>query len=67
MRTRLLTSLLLTFKISCSAQTAFPTWFHQSFKAQQLDRKFSITPFLKNEILQADFNGDKLDDIAVLR
>lgn len=62
----LLTALLLTFRVSISAQTIFPTWFRQSYKEKHLDRKFSITPFLKKGMLQADFNGDKLTDIAVL-
>lgn len=66
MRTLLLTTLLLVFATCCSAQTTFPGWFHHSFKGKQLDKKFSITPFLKNGFLQADFNGDRLVDIAVL-
>jgi hypothetical protein len=43
-----------------------PTWFQQSFKAKVLDKKFSLTPFLKNGLLEADFNGNKFNDIAVL-
>lgn len=61
-----LTTLLLVFATCCSAQTTFPGWFHHSFKGKQLNKKFSITPFLKNGFLQADFNGDRLVDIAVL-
>ena len=66
MRTLLLITFLLTFKVASSQQPTLPTWFQQSFKAKGLDKKFSITPFLKNELLEADFNGDKFNDIAVL-
>ncbi len=66
MRTLLLITFLLTFKVSSSQQPTLPAWFQQSFKVKGLDKRFSITPFLKKGLLQADFNGDKLKDIAVL-
>lgn len=66
MRTLLSITFLLTFKVASSQQLTLPTWFQTAFKARGLDKKFSITPFIKTGILQADYNGDKLKDIAVL-
>lgn len=66
MRTLLSIILLLTFKVTSSQKLTLPTWFQTVFKAKGLDKKYSITPFLKAGLLQADFNGDKLNDIAVL-
>jgi hypothetical protein len=66
MRTLLLITFLLTCKVASSQQSTLPTWFQTAFKNKKLDQKYLITPFIKTGILQADFNGDKLNDIAVL-
>ena len=66
MRTLLLITFLLTFEVGRSQQPRLPTWFQTAFKTKGLDKKYAITQFLKTGTLQADFNGDKLKDIAVL-
>jgi hypothetical protein len=66
MRTLLLITFLLTFKVSSSRQPSLPTWFQTAFKTKGLDKKYLITRFITNGVLQADFNGDKLNDIAIL-
>jgi hypothetical protein len=49
------------------SQTAtLPVWFSDTFKSKSLDKKYSITTLLKPSLLQADFNGDATQDIAVL-
>jgi len=58
----------IAFITVCGALKAqqLPGWFITAFKAHKLDIKYSMTPFLKPAFLTADFNGDKIPDIAVL-
>ncbi len=49
------------------SQTAtLPNWFSDIFKSKGLDKKYVIATFLKPFYLQADFNGDATQDIAIL-
>ncbi len=43
-----------------------PTWFNNAFKAKKLDRQYEINGYLKKTFLEADFNGDGVNDIAAL-
>lgn len=43
-----------------------PSWFLSTFKSKGLDKKYELGQFLKPSFLQADFNGDASQDIAVL-
>ena len=66
MKTLLLITFLLTCENPSPQQPTLPTWFKTGFKSLGLDKRFLITPFIKPSFLQADFNGDKLNDIAIL-
>lgn len=48
-------------------QTAtLPEWFTATFTNKGLDKKYAVATFLNPSFLQADFNGDTIQDIAVL-
>ena len=66
MRPLLLLVLLFMFSIGYSQTATLPTWFSDTFKSKGLDRKYTIVPFLKPSFLQADFNGDAIQDVAAL-
>lgn len=66
MRPFLLAILLLTFVAGQSQNTTLPTWFSDAFKNKGLDKKYTVTSFLKPSFLLADFNGDSRQDIAIL-
>ena len=66
MRPFLLIVFLLTLTVGHSQTVAIPTWFSDTFKSKGFDKKYSISSFLKPSFLQADFNGDATQDIAVL-
>lgn len=66
MRPPLLFSFLLFFTAGQTQTQALPTWFTEAFKSKGLDKRYSINPFLKPSVLQADFNGDGSPDVAVL-
>lgn len=59
---------IIALVIICHASQAqqLPDWFTTAFKAKKLNTKYSIAPFLRPAFLTADFNGDKINDIAVL-
>lgn len=57
---------LLMLSAVRSQSLMLPTWFTDTLKSEGLDKKYSIASFLKPHILQADFNGDAIQDIAVL-
>ena len=46
--------------------TNLPKWFVDRFKSNELDKKYEFNSFLKSSYLQADFNGDLNQDIAIL-
>jgi hypothetical protein len=56
---------LLPFAAAYSQTTTIPTWFQDSFKRKGLDKKYTISTFLQPSFLQADFNSDATQDIAV--
>ena len=66
MKILLLITFLLRCEVASSQQPTLPNWFKTAFKKVGLDNKFLITPFINTGFLQADFNGDKLNDIAIL-
>ncbi|WP_426669723.1 hypothetical protein ACPPVU_00485 [Mucilaginibacter sp. McL0603] len=52
---------LITF-----AQKKLPIWVTEEFQNSKLSLKYSFANFVKPNYLMADFNGDKIDDVAVL-
>ena len=66
MRFVLLTIFLLLYNIANCQTSALPSWFLNSFKKKELDKKYELSSFLKPSLLQADFTGDAIQDIAVL-
>ncbi len=60
--------IIIAFIALCHASQAqqLPGWFITAFNVQKLNTKYTITSFLKPAFLTADFNGDKVNDIAVL-
>jgi hypothetical protein len=46
--------------------TTLPTWCTEAFQHKGLHKKYTIASYLKPSYLQADFNGDATQDIAVL-
>jgi hypothetical protein len=52
---------LITF-----AQKKPPSWVKEEFQNSKLSLKYSFADFVKPNYLMADFNGDKIDDVAVL-
>jgi hypothetical protein len=65
MRPFLLIIFLLTRTAAYSQTVRIPTWFADSFKRKELDKKYDIASFLKPSFLQVDLNGDGRQDIAV--
>lgn len=57
---------LLTLTAAHSQTVTLPVWFSDTFSGKGLDKKYAIASFLKPSFLQADFNGDATQDIAVL-
>ncbi|MEI6947173.1 hypothetical protein V9K67_08255 [Paraflavisolibacter sp. H34] len=43
-----------------------PAWFSETFAKKGLDAKYTVQAYLQPSFLQADFNGDGKEDIAVL-
>jgi len=66
MRIFLLIAFLLTFTLGHSQTETLPAPFSDTFKSKGLDKKYVIVSFLNPSYLQADFNGDTMEDIAVL-
>lgn len=66
MRPFLLTIFILTFTAGHSQTATLPKWFSDTFSAKGLDKKYVIASFLKPSFLEADFNGDTIQDIAIL-
>lgn len=67
MRLFYLTSILI-LKLSvvyCQSEN-LPAWFSDCFKKKELNKKFNLASFLSPIYLKEDFNGDKIQDIAVL-
>lgn len=58
-------ALLLSCTIA-SAQSALPAWFTNTFHSKKLDAKYTISAYIKPAFIEADLNGDKSPDIAVL-
>ncbi|MDR6560034.1 MULTISPECIES: hypothetical protein [unclassified Arcicella] len=59
---------LLLFILLSSLKTnaqVFPSWFKKAFVEKGLDKTYVINQTLKPTFLQADFNADKTQDIAV--
>ncbi len=56
--------LLIFLSIQANAQT-LPSWFKKAFIEKGLDKKYMINKRLKPPFLEADFNADKEQDIAV--
>ncbi|WP_295672340.1 hypothetical protein [uncultured Mucilaginibacter sp.] len=58
---------LITSSLRINAQSlSVPIESINLFKRYKLDEKYQITPFLKPPFLKADFNGDGINDVAVL-
>lgn len=57
--------LSLCFWITSLAATKLPAWFMQSFNNKKLNERYVVIKPVKPEFLQADFNGDKIIDVAV--
>ena len=66
MRPLLLIFFLLIAAAVQSQTTNLPPWFLDAFRKKGLDKKYTVTSFLKPNYLQTDFNGDGSPDIAVL-
>lgn len=60
----ILTFLFLTTGLY--AQKPLPNWFLRAYKQLNLNIPYNISPYLKPSFIEADFNGDKILDIAVL-
>jgi hypothetical protein len=43
-----------------------PTWFIDAFQEHKLNTKYDLKGFIKPNLIQADFNGDGIEDIAAL-
>ena len=60
---------LLCFLPACAARSqtvTLPASFSDVFKSKRLHTKYTLGTFVKPSLLQADFNGDGKQDIAVL-
>jgi len=67
MKQILIITILLLFHFSANAQSReIPKWFVESFTNHHLNVGYTLTPFLRPAFLSADFNGEKITDIAVL-
>jgi hypothetical protein len=66
MRLSLLIVFLFPFLVATSQTTPLPEWFTDTFKKKGLDRKYLLTSNWSPSFLQADFNGDAVQDLAVL-
>jgi len=66
MKTLLLLFIILCFTRSLSAQKHIPDWYLQVFRKADLNRTYSISPYIKPAFLLSDFNGDNVVDIALL-
>ena len=42
-----------------------PDWFAKAFNSQKLNERYTIINHIKPYFLEADFNGDKINDVAV--
>ena len=63
----LLFSIFISSLLLGHTQTVtLPSWFLSTFKSKGLDQKYELEQFLKPIFLQADFNGDASQDIAVI-
>jgi hypothetical protein len=58
--------ILLAVSISSNAQPTIPLWYIKSLKQQKLDQRYELKGYLKPAYLEADFNGDGIEDIASL-
>lgn len=66
MRILLLLLLFITLNEGrVNAQSTLPAWFTQVFQSKGLSKKYEVKSFIKPQFLSADFNGDKLSDVAV--
>ena len=63
---RYILSVVICFTVVQVQSAKLPQWFLDAFKAKGLDKKYVLTPYLKNDFLQADFNGDTAIDVAAL-
>ncbi len=57
--------LFLFTTVYCQPAT-LPTWFSDTYKTKGLGNKLTIASFLKPSFLEADFNGDLQEDVALL-
>ncbi|NCD70510.1 hypothetical protein [Mucilaginibacter agri] len=58
--------LIVGFNLKACAETNnLPQWFLQSFSSLKLEKQYKVIQPCKPAFLEADFNGDKQNDIAV--
>jgi hypothetical protein len=57
--------LVLIFSAGIAGAKPLPAWFLRSFNAQKLNARYSILSTAKPYFLEADFNGDKVNDAAI--
>src|ERR1700754_3743565 len=58
--------IFLVFPVPVFAQAILPDWADKCFKKNELDMRYERRAFIKPAYLEADFNGDGLQDIACL-
>jgi hypothetical protein len=58
--------LVITSILTHAHASTLPQWFLESFKKLHLNDRYEIKFYLKPTFLQADFNGDGVNDIAAL-
>jgi len=62
---RLISIIILIFIAAFCKAEPLPAWFLKSFDAQKLNQLYIIVNRSTPQFLEADFNGDKVKDIAV--
>jgi len=65
MRKLILIAFLVGISITFANAAALPGWFIKSFNNQKLNQHYLIVNNAKPTFLEADFNGDSKNDVAV--
>jgi hypothetical protein len=66
MRPFLLIVYLLTLATAHSQRVGIPSSFSETFTKLELDKKYERSAFLSPTFIQADFNGDGVQDVAIM-
>ena len=66
MTNKILVTVFLICSTLCVAQNSLPEWFMKTFEERNLNKKYDLVSFIEPEILEGDFDGDSLNDIATL-